>query len=271
MRKMVNLKIGRFVDETKKHTIYIGDCLEILDSIKDKSCRLVFADPPYNMGKKFGNNIDRWSDPEKYKEWCIKWISKCIKKLTEDGSIMIMGHPRFSSYLLPYLDANLIYANQIIYYYTDGMPEKKNFEKRYEIILYYRRNEEKYVFNLNDVRAPLVRYEKTSNPDGKNPSDVWQINRVRWNSKERASLYNGKIAHAAQKPIRLMRRVILATTNINDTILDPFLGTGTTAVAAKELGRKTIGVELNPEYAKIAIDRINQTKEIKLKLKYEER
>jgi len=261
----------RLIDDSGNHVIYIGDCLHYLDKVPDGSCKLVFADPPYNMGKKFGNNHDKWPTPEHYKEWCIKWIDKCINKLTKDGCIIIMGHPRYSSYIVPYLDKNLIYTNQIIYYYTDGMPEKKNFERRYEIILYYRKNENKYVFNLDKVRIPLVRYEKTSNPDGKNPSDVWQIHRVRWNSKERVSLPNGKIAHAAQKPIRLMRRIVLSVTNEGDLILDPFLGVGTTSVAAKELKRKSIGIEINAEYAKISLNRINEAKEFNKPLEYEDR
>lgn len=261
----------KLTDKSKKHVIYIGDCLLYLDKVKDKSCRLIFADPPYNMGKKFGVYLDKWNTPWEYKEWCELWISKCIHKLTEDGSIMIMGHPRYSSYLVPYLDSKLVYVNQIVYYYTDGMPERKNLERRYEIILYYRKNDSKYIFNLEDVRVPLVRYDKTSNVKGKTPNDVWQIHRVRWNSKERVSLPNGKIAHVAQKPIRLMRRIILTTTNKGDLILDPFLGTGTTSVAAKELKRRSIGIEMNPEYAEIALYRINQSKEINRELRYDER
>lgn len=245
--------------------------MELLDMIEDKFFRLVFADPPYNMGKKFGNNVDKWDTPDEYKNWCIKWIDKCIRKLSKDGSIMIMGHPRNSAYLVPYLDSFLTYANQIIYYYTDGMPERKNFERRYEMILYYRNRCSNYLFNWKDVRVPLIRYDKTSNLKGKNPNDVWKINRVRWNSKERVSLPNGKIAHAAQKPIRLMRRIILTTTNEGDWVLDPFLGTGTTSVAAKELKRKSIGIEINSEYAEIAMNRINKAKVFDRKLTYEER
>ena len=182
-----------------------------------------------------------------------------------------MGHPRFSAYLIPYLDSKLVYTNQIIYYYTDGMPERKNFEKRYEVIMYYRMSEDSYIFNIDNVRVPLVRYDKTSDPRGKNPNDVWQIHRVRWNSKERVSLPNGKILHASQKPIRLMRRIILSVTNEGDTILDPFLGTGTTAVAAKELGRRSIGIEINPEYANVSLNRLNNIEKIYRELDYEER
>ena len=89
--------------------------------------------------------------------------------------------------------------------------KKKNFEKRYEVILYYRKNEKKFIFNVDPVRVPLVRYDKTSNPKGKNPNDVWQINRVRWNSKERIRNKKNKIFHVSQKPIRLMRRKINAS------------------------------------------------------------
>ena len=252
--------VNKFADNSGKHILYLGDCLDLLDQIENNSVQLVFADPPYNMGKKFGNNNDKWESAEEYKNWCVKWVEKCTKKLVSDGSIMIMGHPRFSSYLIPELDKRLIYTNQIIYHYTDTMPEKTNFERRYEVILYYRKDKKNCIFNLDDVRVPLVRYEKHSNPKGRNPGDVWQIHRVRWNSKERISLPNGKIAHVAQKPLKLMKRLILATTNKGDTMLDPFLGTGTTSVAAKELNRCSIGIELNPEYLKIALKRINDTK-----------
>ena len=257
------------VDNTGKHEIYLDDALNALKKVKNGTCSLVFADPPYNMRKKFGN--DKWPKPEDYRDWCIKWIEQCIEKLTPNGSIMIMGHPRYSAYLIPYLDDKLEYANQIIYYYTDGMPERKNFERRYEMILYYRKNNEEFIFNVDDVRVPLVRYDKTSNTKGKNPNDVWQIHRVRWNSKERVSLENGKIAHAAQKPIRLLRRIILASTNKGDLILDPFLGTGTTAVAAKELERKSIGIEIDPEFVKIALKRINDAKILDLPIDNDKR
>lgn len=257
--------------EIKQHTILIGDSISILDQVPDNSCRLVFADPPYNMGKNFGNNKDKWVSGEDYAKWCMEWIDKCIDKMTDDGSIMIMGHPRFSAYLIPYLDKKLHYVNQIIYYYTDGMPEKKNFERRYEVIMYYRNNENDFVFNVEDVRIPLKRYDKTSNPKGKNPNDVWEINRVRWNSKERINMDNGKIAHLAQKPIRLLRRIILSTTNKGDTVLDPFLGTGTTSVASKELSRCSYGIELNPEYAEIAKHRLSNTKKITGDLDFDKR
>ena len=255
----------------KDHKIYCGSCFDINKEIKDKSCKLLFADPPYNMGKSFGNNKDKWDTIEDYKNWTISWIEKFYNKISDDGSIMIMGHPRFSSYLIPYLDKKFFYTNQIIFYYTDGMPEKKNFEKRYEMVLYYRKNEKKYIFNIDPVRVPLIRYDKTSNPKGKNPNDVWQINRVRWNSKERIRNEKNKIYHVSKKPLRLLRRIILSTTNSNDYVLDPFLGTGTTSVVCKELGRKSIGIEINKEYAELAKNRVIDTKAINSKIDPENR
>jgi site-specific DNA-methyltransferase (adenine-specific) len=259
------------VETAQDHIVIVGDCMKELDKLPNGKFKLIFADPPYNMGKKFGNNVDSWNSAEDYAAWCEAWIDKCIDKLTYDGSLMIMGHPRYASYLVPHLDKKLVYVNQIIYYYTDGMPEKKNFERRYEVILFYRKDKDNYTFNIDAVRTPLVRYDKLSNPLGKNPNDVWQINRVRWNSSERISSEDGSIAHATQKPIRLMRRIILATSNEGDLILDPFLGTGTTSVAAKELGRKSVGIELNPDYAKIALDRLDNTNKFDRSLEYEER
>ena len=116
----------------------------------------------------------------------------------------------------------------------------------------------------------MVRYEKYSNTKGKNPGDVWQINRLRWNSKERVK-DNNKIFHASQKPLRLLRRIILATTKKNSVVLDPFLGTGTTSVACKELGRKSIGIEINNEYILKAINRLKETEFKKEKFSYEQR
>ena len=268
--QMQLLERGESTDD-KEHVVLAGDCVRKLACVPDGSCRLVFADPPYNMGKNFGNNLDKWPSARAYSEWCLEWIDRCIPKLTNDGSIMIMGHPRYSSYLIPHLDDRLSYVNQIVYYYTDGMPEYKNFERRYEVIMYYRKSQDNFVFNIDNVRVPLVRYDKTSKPEGKNPNDVWQIHRVRWNSKERVSNHDGKVAHVAQKPLRLMRRIVLATTDDGDTVLDPFLGTGTTSVAAKELSRKSYGIEINDEYARIAKRRLAKTKRLYGRVPVEDR
>ncbi len=247
-----------YIDKTENHKIILGDCVEELKKIPSGSVELIFADPPYNIGKKFGNNKDWWPSIDSYTDWCKIWINECIRILKKNGSIYIMGHPKHIPYIMKILDEKLHYGNMIIYHYTDGMPEKKYFDKRYECILYYRKNSNNFIFNLDDVRVEPTRYDKYSNPKGKNPGDVWQIPRVRWNSKERASLGNGKIAHGAQKPLKLLKRIILASSNKNNTVLDPFLGTGTTSVAAKELDRKSIGVEINPEYFNISIKRLEE-------------
>ena len=150
------------------------------------------------------------------------------------------------------------------------MPEKKNFEKRYEVLLYYRNSPNNYHFNIENIRSPLVRYEKYSNKKGKNPGDVWQINRLRWNSKERVK-ENDKIFHASQKPLRLIRRIILATTKKDYCVWDPFLGTGTSSGACKEVRRKSCGIEMNNAYLQKAINRLKETKHKKEKFVYEER
>jgi len=241
--------------------IYLGDCLSILPKIQTGFVRLIFADPPYNIGKNFGNNKDFWPSKEEYFTWCREWIHSCNKLLTDDGSIFIMGHPQYIPYLMNILDSEgLVFTNQIIYHYADGMPEKDLFERRYEPILYYRKSKNKFVFNLDSVRVEPVRFDRYSNPRGKNPSDVWEINRVRWNSKERAVLNSRKIAHLTQKPMMLLERIVLACSNPGDVVLDPFLGTGTTSVVAKMKGRKSIGIEMNPDYVSTSIKRLQDAK-----------
>ena len=114
----------------KNHKIYLGSVFNLNKEVSDKSVDLIFADPPYNMGKNFGNNKDKWKTIEDYLEWSKEWIKIVKPKLKDNGSFVIMGHPRFSAYLIPFLDSQFSYVNQIIYHYTDGMPEKKNFENK---------------------------------------------------------------------------------------------------------------------------------------------
>ena len=225
----------------------------------------MFADPPYNLGKDFGASKDRWPSPAAYADWVLARVDACVPALTDDASLMIMDHPRYAAYLIPGLDRRgLHYVNELIYHYTDGIPERSQFARRYEVVLYYRRRPDRCCFNVDSVLAPLVRCDRTSNPEGANPGDVWQINRVRWNARERVRTADNKIAHPTQKPLRLMRRLILAATDPGDAVLDPFAGTGTTGVAARQLGRRSCLLELNPEYAYIARRRLAEAQALGL-------
>lgn len=243
------------------HVVLATDCMDQLAHVPDGSARLLFCDPPYNLHKSFGNNMDgRWSSPAAYAAWVLERIDRALPKLTADASVMIMGHPRHSAYLIPGLDARkLHYTNHIIYHYTAGKPERSQFARRHEVILYYRRRSDNCYFNIEPVRVEPVRRDPGSHPDGANPGDVWQIHSVRWNSRERVRGPDGRIAHATQKPLRLLRRLLLAATAPGDIILDPFAGTGTAAVAAMQLGRRSYSIELNAEYAAIARRRLRET------------
>lgn len=306
-----------------KHKVINGNCIEVLDELikhYEGKIKLIVTDPPYNISHtKFGNVKVEMNEDE-YIEWCTKWIEKCIKLLSEDGSIYIMGHARFTPYIMNILDKQgLFYTNQIIYHYTDGMHDNNAYATRYEPILYYRKSKEKFIFNLDDVRVEPIRFDKKSNKKGKNPSDIWAdvnkeeilneacvtivdelnknykmevesqkilkesieeyakkyieecidfkrgdvwlINRVRHNSKERIKDDKGKKAHVSQKPEKLLERIIKASSNIGDIVLDPFLGTGTTSAVAKKLGRLSIGIEKNEDYIEIINKRIDNVEE----------
>lgn len=307
--------------KNKKHLVINGDCEEELDSLLTKfegKVKLIVTDPPYNISHtKFGNVKVEMSQ-EKYIEWCESWIDKCIRLLSEDGSIYIMGHARFMPYIMKIMDdKGLYYTNQIIYHYTDGMHDNNMYATRYEPILYYRKSKEKFIFNLDDIRVEPIRFDKTSNIKGKNPSDVWGdinkdeilreacitilnnldidkinlnqssttilkeelnqyiiryieniidfkrgdvwlINRVRHNSKERIKDETGRKAHVSQKPVKLLERIIKASSNKGDIVLDPFLGTGTTSAVAKRLGRLSIGIEKNFDYIEVINNRLEE-------------
>lgn len=141
---------------------------------------------------------------------------------------------------------------------------KKSLSPRNEKVLWYVKDENKYTFNLDDIRDPNVKYPNQKkngkikvNPLGKNPSDVWQIPKVT-SGKSRSS--KERVPHPAQTPTELFKRIILASSNPGELVLDPFLGSGTTAVVASALDRYSIGFELNSKYLDIAIERIRNEK-----------
>ena len=142
--------------------------------------------------------------------------------------------------------------NIIIWNFDWGGSTSKRFAPRYEYVFWFVKNKDTYTFNLDDVKIPALNYR----PDRyksqlKNPTDVWRISMVSGNFEERTE-------HPAQYPEKLIERIVLAGTNENDIVLDPFMGSGTTAAVAKKLNRQYIGYEILEDYCKIANDRINK-------------
>ncbi|OQY29136.1 MAG: adenine-specific DNA-methyltransferase [Candidatus Cloacimonetes bacterium 4572_55] len=244
------------------HKIYQGDVIEVLQNeIKDSSVDLIFVDPPYNIGKNFNGRKDKWKNDEDYLIWCYQWIDLLLKKLKNSGSLYIMTSTQFIPYFDIYLRDKIEILSRIVWSYdSSGVQAKKYFGSMYEPILFCVKDKNKYTFNSNDIlveaktgsKRKLIDYRK--NPPRpyntkKVPGNVWEYPRVRYRMAEYEN-------HPTQKPISLLERIIKASTNEGDTVLDPFSGTFTTSYVAKKLKRKSIGIEIDEDYSKIGIRRV---------------
>jgi len=248
--------------EKDGHKIICGDAIDVLTrEISDRSIDLIFADPPYNIGKNFIDLPDKWDSEKSYLEWCYKWLELCIKKLKSNGSMYVMTATQHMPYFDLFLRDKVTILSRIVWYYdSSGVQAKKYFGSLYEPILHYVKDKNNYTFNSEDILVEaktgairkLIDYRKTIPTvynSKKVPGNVWEIPRVRYRMDEYEN-------HPTQKPIALLERIIKASSNEEDTVLDPFSGTFTTSFAAKQLKRKSIGIELQEEYVKIGLRRL---------------
>jgi adenine-specific DNA-methyltransferase len=253
---------------TKEHRIIFGDAIDALKSIPDESIDLIFADPPYNIGKNFNGKIEKWKTEESYLEWCYEWIDLCIQKLKPNGSFYVMTATQFMPFFDLYIRNKLTILSRIVWSYdSSGVQAKNFFGSMYEPILFCVKDKNNYTFNTKDIlveaktgaKRKLIDYRKavpTAYNTEKVPGNVWEFSRVRYRMEEYEN-------HPTQKPISLLERIIKASSNENDIVMDPFSGTFTTCYVAKELKRKCIGIELQDEYVKIGLRRLNLATEFK--------
>jgi len=235
--------------------VYLGDCLQILNGIPDNSIDLIFADPPFNIGVKYDIHNDKMPYDEYY-QWSEKWIKECYRILRSNGSIYIAIGDEFAAEINIILKRTGFYfRNWIIWYYTFGQNQRRKFNRSHTHILYFTKDKENFIFNDKDIRIPSARQmiynDKRAHPLGKVPDDVWQFPRVCGTFKERIG------NHPCQMPENLLELIIKASSNEQDIVLDPFGGTGTTAVVAKKLNRHYITMDISPEYYNIIIKRIS--------------
>lgn len=258
--------LGSPIYEDKNILIYQGDSLELLSYLPKESLTLTVTSPPYNIGKEYEQTLPL----ENYIEWLAKWINQVYQCTVSHGAFWLnLGYlsipDKAKAIPIPYLiwDKVPFYLIQeIVWNYGAGVAGKYFFSPRNEKFLWYVKNPQNYIFNLDDIRDPNVKYPNQKkngklkcNTKGKNPTDVWQIPKVT-SGKNRSS--QERTPHPAQFPIQLVSRIILASSHQGDIILDPFLGSGSTAEAAIRNGRKVIGFEINPDYIQIAIERLKK-------------
>lgn len=245
--------------------VFQGDCLELLKSIPDGALRLIVTSPPYNIGKEYEKRLHL----ERYVEQQARIIRECVRALSDRGSLCWqVGNYVDKGAIMPldvalypvFRDMGLKMRNRIIWHFEHGLHCTKRFSGRYETIVWFTKSDN-FVFNLDPVRVPQ-KYpgkkhfkgpragEYSGNPLGKNPGDVWVIPNVKSNHVE-------KTTHPCQFPVELIERLVLSMTNPGDWVFDPFLGVGSTIIAAVRHNRRGAGAEIVSKYVSIAHDRIN--------------
>tara|TARA_B100001093_G_scaffold502945_1_gene556613 strand:+ start:729 stop:1493 length:765 start_codon:yes stop_codon:yes gene_type:complete len=242
---------------------------EKMKELKDKSVDLMVTSPPYNINISYGN---KWKNgklieskgkkyednlkEEQYREMIQNCINETKRVLKDNGQIWFNIKNRYDKgnivppfWILDYFQ-DMYLKNIIIWNFDWGGSTNKRFCSRYEYVFFFTKKKDDYKFNLDDVKIPALNYR----PDRyksqlKNPSDTWRISLVSGNSPERTD-------HPAQYPEELIERIIKTGSDPNDLILDPFMGSGTTAVVAKKLGRDYVGYETELEFINIANKRL---------------
>lgn len=244
-----------------KHQILFGDAIDALKLIPDGYVDLIFADPPYNIGKVFAGLKDKWISDDDYIEWCYKWLQLCIDKLKPNGAFYVMTSTQFMPYFDLFLRDKLTIMSRLVWAYdSSGVQAKKYFGSMYEPILFCVKDKDNYTFNADDIlveaktgsQRKLIDYRK--NPPQpyntqKIPGNVWDFARVRYRMDEYEN-------HPTQKPIALLERIIKASSNEGDIVLDPFSGSFTTGFMAKQLHRNSISIEIQEEYIRIGLRRL---------------
>lgn len=249
--------------------IFHGECLTFLRAIPDRSIQLVITSPPYNIGKKYEKRLRL----EQYLEQQQAVIAECVRVLHPCGSICWqVGNYVQKGEIIP-LDSvlyplfrgrGLQMRNRIIWHFEHGLHCSKRFSGRYETVAWFTKSDD-YFFNLDPVRVPQKYPGKkhfkgpragqfSCNPLGKNPGDVWVIPNVKNNHVE-------KTAHPCQFPVELVERFVLSLTRPGEWVFDPFLGVGSTVVAAVRHGRRGAGAEIVTDYVRIAEERVRQAQQ----------
>ena len=245
--------------------IYHGDCLELLPRLP--LARLIFADPPYNIGINYGAGAKADKLPQdQYLAWCAKWMQACADRLTDDGFLWVLIDNKYADLFGVMLrQTGLHRQNWIIWYETFGSNCSKRLNRSSRHLFHCTKHPSRFVFNRRAVNCLSDRQttyrDKRANPKGKNWDDVWGVTRkdgtgaiprVCGTHKERMSGF------PTQLPLALLRPIIGCASNPDDLVIDPFCGSGTSGVAAAELGRSFIGIEKQSRFVDLARRRLTR-------------
>ena len=236
-----------------------GDAIELMKKIPSESIDMTFADPPFNLRKDYDYYKDE-KETKEYLKWCKKWLAQMVRITKPTGSIFVHNIPKWLTYFACYLN-KMSYFKHWIAWNAMGAPLGKTLLPNHYGILWYTKSKDVKFF---DIRMPHSRCRECKklikdyggkkdqiHPFGTLLSDVWlDIHRIRHKKR--------RDEHPCQLPIPLLERLILMTTDEDDIVFDPFIGTGTTAIAARKLGRKFIGIDIDPIYVEMSKKKLNK-------------
>lgn len=245
---------------TLLNRVFNENAIAGIAKIPDGVLDLVVTDPPYCLGKDYGNDSDKL-DPEAYLEWSKQWIDAVIPKLKHNGSLYVFVTWRYSPEIFCYLKKKLTMLNEIIW--DRKVPSMggstRRFSSVHDTIGFFAKSKD-YYFDIDSIRIPYDAETKKARSRsifvgkkwlevGYNPKDVWAVSRLH-------AIHSERVEHPTQKPLELIERMIKASCPVDGIVFDPFMGSGTTAVAANRLSRKFIGFEINPEYCNLIQQRL---------------
>jgi DNA modification methylase len=255
--------------------VLVGDCLKLFPRhLKDGSVDLVFADPPFGIGW----NYDVYDDVTPYNDymtWSKQWIRECVRVLKPNGTFWLAIGDEYGSDLDVFCrrELGLTRRSWVIWHFSFGVNCDRKFTPSHTHLFYYVMDPKDFTFNADCVRVPsarqLVYNDKRAKAGGRLPADVWVLRPQEgeklglfdassdcWHVPRVCGTFKERTAHPCQMPVQVLERIVAVSSNPGDKVADPFVGSGTTLVAAKRLGRRPWGTELSPDYAGIARERL---------------
>lgn len=231
--------------------VILGDALAELKKLPSRSVDVVIADPPYNLGKDYGNGSDSLSFDD-YISFSETWLKESKRVTKDNGTFYVFMGVRFISHIFNLMEkeSNLTFNSWICWHYTQGLGKTRGFSPRHDDVLMFTKSD-KFKFNLDAIRVPQKYYRDRNNMRGANPGDVWEFSHVHYSHPNRQN-------HPTQKPEGLIERMVLASSDEGDVVLDPFAGSGTTPRVCQQLRRNCIAMEINPTFVSMIRERLEQ-------------
>jgi len=258
----------------EENSIVVGDCLEVMAEMPDGCCDLIFADPPFNAGKDYGNEFNDSKTLSDYHNWLLDRLWQIERVLKVGGSLWLMNDTRHIGFCQVQLDyLGLTFRNMVVWAYTNPTPAKKHLPKTWRPILFYSKGDLTSFYPKRDVLSKETLYHNPRRAKTHPVHDLWpdipKLVGGFLSPPELLTTPEGRFAHLAQMPERIAERIVLLASEEEQIIFDPFMGSGTTAVAADRLGRKFFGCDISEEYVAMALERIAKDRQKRAQLEME--